>query len=88
VYQRIRVTSHGMVPILKAKKRVCVKEHHILVEDRMLYGCLGCAGRAMAELIVDGESSVDLAPFSPQRFMPRATTRGRKKTGTSVGEQW
>ena len=45
-------------------------------------------GRVMAELVVDGAPSVSLAAFSPSRFMPRAATRGRKRTGSEVGEQW
>lgn len=45
----------------------------------------------MAELVLDGESRcVDLTPFDPARFTPAAQrgSRGRKKKGTSVGEQW
>jgi hypothetical protein len=45
----------------------------------------------MAELILDGESQcVDLSPFDPSRFTPAAQRgeRGRKRQGTSVGEQW
>jgi hypothetical protein len=52
----------------------------------------------MAELIVDGHSSsVDLAPFDPARFAPKAATRGpkkrrgergRKQGEVPVGEQW
>ena len=48
------------------------------------------SGLSMAELIMEGESKcVDLRPFSPGRFMPRATGgRGRKQGTVSVGEQW
>lgn len=45
----------------------------------------------MSELVLDGEcSSVNLRPFDPARFTPNAGRggRGRKKKGTSVGEQW
>jgi glycine/D-amino acid oxidase-like deaminating enzyme len=48
-------------------------------------------GKAMAELVVDGESkSIDLRPFDPSRFTPPAQRggRGRKKQGMNVGEQW
>lgn len=46
-------------------------------------------GLAMAELILDGEcTSVDLSPFDPARFTPKATKRGRKQQGVDVGEQW
>jgi len=48
-------------------------------------------GLAMSELIADGNAScVDLAPFSPSRFMPRkgAGARGRKRGLQAVGEQW
>ena len=45
----------------------------------------------MAELVVDGEcKSVNLDPFDPARFTPalQAGTRGRKRRGQNVGEQW
>ena len=44
----------------------------------------------MAELLVDGKAScVDLAPFSPARFVQRARGgRGRKQGADAVGEQW
>ena len=48
-------------------------------------------GKAMAELILDGESKcVDISPFDPSRFTPAAQRgqRGRKRQGASVGEQW
>ena len=46
-------------------------------------------GLAMAELMVDGQSSVNLAPFTLQRFMARAKGgRGRKNVNEAVGEQW
>jgi hypothetical protein len=48
-------------------------------------------GKAIAELVLDGESrSVDLTPFDPTRFTPAAQRggRGRKKNGMNVGEQW
>ena len=48
-------------------------------------------GIAMAELVVDGEcKSVNLDPFDPARFTPalQAGTRGRKRRGQNVGEQW
>ena len=48
-------------------------------------------GMAMAELILDGDSkSINLRPFDPARFTPEAKRggRGRKRQGTSVGEQW
>ena len=49
------------------------------------------SGKAMAELILDGKSSVaDLAAFAPDRFLPEAQRggRGRKQGDTAVGEQW
>jgi glycine/D-amino acid oxidase-like deaminating enzyme len=60
------------------------------------HNCWGIAwapacGKAMAELVLDGEStSVDLRPFDPVRFTPVAKRggRGRKRQGESVGEQW
>uniref|UniRef100_A0A7S2YFH0 FAD dependent oxidoreductase domain-containing protein n=1 Tax=Entomoneis paludosa TaxID=265537 RepID=A0A7S2YFH0_9STRA len=60
------------------------------------HNCWGIAwapacGLAMAELIVDGESStIDLAPFDPCRFTPNLSrgSRGRKRQGQDVGEQW
>lgn len=48
-------------------------------------------GKAMAELILHGRSEcVDLDPFDPARFTPTADrgTRGRKRRGENVGEQW
>jgi glycine/D-amino acid oxidase-like deaminating enzyme len=48
-------------------------------------------GKAMAELLVDGAATcVDLAPFTPERFMPRGARggRGRKQGAAAVGEQW
>jgi glycine/D-amino acid oxidase-like deaminating enzyme len=45
-------------------------------------------GLCMAELLAEGKSSVDLAPFSPMRFMERETNRGRRNVVGPVGEQW
>jgi len=61
------------------------------------HNCWGIAwapacGIVMAELVLDGEAtSVDLSPFDPARFTPgigKRGGRGRKRQGTSVGEQW
>ena len=60
------------------------------------HNCWGIAwapacGKAMAELVLEGEStSVDLDPFDPARYTPnpRRGGRGRKKKGADVGEQW
>jgi len=61
------------------------------------HNCWGIAwapasGKAMAELVLQGETkSVDLRPFDPARFTPglgKRGGRGRKRRGTSVGEQW
>mmetsp|Transcript_28983 Transcript_28983/g.33310 ORF Transcript_28983/g.33310 Transcript_28983/m.33310 type:complete len:474 (+) Transcript_28983:75-1496(+) len=59
------------------------------------HNCWGIAwaascGKAMAELIWDGESSsVDLKPFDPSRFTTKVGGgRGRKRRGMNVGEQW
>ena len=47
------------------------------------------SGKAMSELILDGEAScVDLRPFAPSRFAPTKARRGRKRGETDVGEQW
>ena len=47
------------------------------------------SGKAMSELIVDGEAScVNLKPFAPARFAPKKTGRGRKRGEAPVGEQW
>eukprot|EP00957_Ditylum_brightwellii_P119659 9129619-Ditylum_brightwellii.AAC.1 len=48
-------------------------------------------GKAISELVLDGEStSINLAPFNPARFTPVTGRggRGRKRRGDSVGEQW
>lgn len=47
-------------------------------------------GLLMSELLVDGKAStVDIEPFSPSRFMTRASSRGRRKGSSDlVGEQW
>lgn len=60
------------------------------------HNCWGIAwapacGIAISELVLTGSStSVDLSPFDPTRFTPTKGRggRGRKKQGTSVGEQW
>jgi glycine/D-amino acid oxidase-like deaminating enzyme len=60
------------------------------------HNCWGIAwapacGKAMSELILEGESSrVNIKPFDPARFTPKAKrgSRGRKRRGESVGEQW
>lgn len=60
------------------------------------HNCWGIAwapacGKAMSELVLDGRStSVNLGPFDPARFttVARRGGRGRKRGGTSVGEQW
>ncbi len=49
------------------------------------------SGLLMAELILEGRATtVDLAPFSPDRFLPRARSggKGRKMGSVDVGEQW
>ena len=49
------------------------------------------SGKSMSELVLDGEAAcVDLAPFSPMRFLPKAERggRGRKRGAVAVGEQW
>lgn len=49
------------------------------------------SGLAMAELIVNGESStINLKAFAPGRFGLGASSskRGRKKGTVEVGEQW
>lgn len=49
-------------------------------------------GLILSELLVDGHSTtVDLAPFSPDRFGPAKATahsRGRHHGAAAVGEQW
>ena len=54
--------------------------------------CVVCVvwwqGLCMAELLADGESSVNLTPFAPTRFMTRAGGRGRRNVTQAVGEQW
>lgn len=48
-------------------------------------------GKAVAELILEGSSSIDLSPFNPERFSTSGTKggkRGRHMGETSVGEQW
>ena len=60
------------------------------------HNCWGIAwapasGKAMAELVLEGQSkSMNLKPFDPARFKPATQQggRGRKKQGNSVGEQW
>jgi len=63
------------------------------------HNCWGIAwapacGVVMSELILEGTAhSVNIAPFDPGRFSPKAVTkkrggRGRKQQGTNVGEQW
>ena len=52
------------------------------------------SGKAMSEVVLDGAAScVDLAPFSPMRFVPKSasklrSSRGRKQGTRAVGEQW
>lgn len=47
-------------------------------------------GLLMSELLVDGKAStVNIVPFSPSRFMRKASSRGRRKGASDlVGEQW
>lgn len=51
-------------------------------------------GLAMAELVAEGRATtVDLRPFSPDRYMLAGSakvpsSRGRKKGQAQVGEQW
>lgn len=60
------------------------------------HNCWGIAwapacGKAMAELVLDGECTcLDLSPFDPARFTTSTKRggRGRKKGNLSVGEQW
>lgn len=42
----------------------------------------------MAELVAGQKPSVALDAFSPVRFMPSASRRGKKIRGVEVGEQW
>mmetsp|Transcript_20446 Transcript_20446/g.27750 ORF Transcript_20446/g.27750 Transcript_20446/m.27750 type:complete len:272 (-) Transcript_20446:158-973(-) len=49
------------------------------------------SGKSMSELILQGRAEcVNLAPFSPGRFMPSPSKggRGRKRVNEPVGEQW
>lgn len=60
----------------------CTSSHH--------FAAPAC-GKVMAELVLDGKAlSVNLDPFDPARFTEKTERggRGRKKGGTSVGEQW
>ena len=60
------------------------------------HNCWGIAwapacGKAIAELVVDGESRcLNLSPFDPARFtaVGKRGGRGRKKGELNVGEQW
>lgn len=58
------------------------------------HNCWGIAwapacGKAMAELVVHGSCDcLDLEPFNPKRFTPKSDSRGRKRRGINVGEQW
>lgn len=60
------------------------------------HNCWGIAwapacGLAMSELLLEGSSSsINLSPFDPARFTPKLSrgSRGRKRQGESVGEQW
>lgn len=45
-------------------------------------------GKVVAQLILGHAPDVDLAPFSPDRFTPRASKRGRAMGQQRVGEQW
>lgn len=48
-------------------------------------------GKAMSELILTGSCSVDLRPFSPQRYNKKVSQRakrGRHRRAEEVGEQW
>ena len=49
-------------------------------------------GKVMAELILEGKSSVDLKAFDPNRFTQgkgrSASRRGRARVNEAVGEQW
>ena len=46
-------------------------------------------GLGIAELVLEGKSkSIKLSAFDPSRFTTKATSRGRKRQGTNVGEQW
>ena len=68
----------------------CGRSSHILLFCRGIAWAPAC-GKAMAELVLDGESkSINLGPFDPARFTPNAGRggRGRKRQGASVGEQW
>lgn len=46
------------------------------------------SGRSMAELLIDGQSAIDLSAFTPARYMKKIKSRGRKRGEQNVGEQW
>jgi len=46
------------------------------------------SGKAMSELILEGDACVDLSAFAPGRFMSRRARRGRQRGSDPVGEQW
>jgi glycine/D-amino acid oxidase-like deaminating enzyme len=45
-------------------------------------------GEIITQLITQGKSEINIAPFSPTRFMKSRTRRGRKMRDENVGEQW
>lgn len=45
-------------------------------------------GEIITQLITRGKSDINIAPFSPTRFMKSRTRRGRKMRDENVGEQW
>ena len=46
------------------------------------------SGKVMAELLLEGDASIDLSAFAPGRFMRRRPRRGRQRGSEAVGEQW
>jgi glycine/D-amino acid oxidase-like deaminating enzyme len=51
------------------------------------------SGKALAELIMHGSSTLNLAAFNPHRFQPKSGLSGHSKRGRhmgaeEVGEQW
>jgi len=55
------------------------------------WGILWSAGTGllMSQLVLGEPTSIDLSPYSPQRFMRSSKSRGKHKHGSEpVGEQW
>ncbi|KAJ8599618.1 hypothetical protein CTAYLR_004691 [Chrysophaeum taylorii] len=87
----MRPCAPDALPLLgKFDPALGLPDNLILATGHNCWGILWApiTGKLVADLILGNTPSVDLAPFSPGRFISRPPRRGRAMVNQPVGEQW